>query len=146
MNISIENTYIGLARELQNNISDPARAHYLSDHSKDRKCASKRKWNSSEYYLQEIKDVSHILVKMSCATTQFPKFSFCGPHAKPHGVRGINKNYNLRLDPKLDHVKCAIQQIPCSFIACTTMLDKPWPYKVDPNKNPCYQHVVDCTY
>ena len=26
------------------------------------------------------------------------------------------------------------------------MLDKPWAYGVDPNKQPSYQHVVDCTY
>ena len=62
---------------------------------------------------------------MSCAPTQFQALSFCVPHAKTHGVRGLSKNYYLRLDPKLGHGKCAIIRIPCVCIAFTKMLDKP---------------------
>ena len=40
------------------------------------------------------KYVPHTPVKMSCATTQFPKLLFFGPHAKSHGVvlDGISDN------------------------------------------------------
>ena len=90
--------------------------------------------------------MSHISVKISFATTQFPEFSFSGPHAKPHGVGGLSKHYHLRLDPKLVRVKYAILIIPCTCISCTTMLDNTWACKFYPNKQPCYQPVFDCTY
>ena len=83
---------------------------------------------------------------MSCATTQLPALSFFCPHAKPHGVRRLSKHYHLRLDPKLCHGKCEIQQIPFARIAYTTMLYKPWSYNVDPNKHSHYQPIDDCTY
>ena len=56
----------------------------MLDHNKDRKYASKREWTDREYHVQERKDIPHISVKISYATTQFPALSFCGPHAKPH--------------------------------------------------------------
>ena len=65
---------------------------------------------------------------------------------KNHGLRGLNKHYNLQLDPKLGHGKCAIQQITCDCISCTTILDNPWAYVFDPTKQPRYQPVSDCTY
>ena len=49
----------------------PKRAHGLLDNGKDRKRASKRKWNDRDYHIQDRKYVSHIWVKMSCATNQF---------------------------------------------------------------------------
>ena len=30
----------------------------------------------------------------------------CGSSSKPHGARGISKQYHLRFDPKLDNVIC----------------------------------------
>ena len=39
-------------------------------------------------------------VKMSCDSMQFHVLSFCGPHAKPHGLIGLSKQYHLRFDPK----------------------------------------------
>ena len=32
-------------------------------------------------------------IKMFCDTTQFPSLQFCGPHTKPHSVRGLNNPY-----------------------------------------------------
>ena len=32
-------------------------------------------------------------IKMFCDTTQFPSLQFCGPHTKPHGVRGLSNPY-----------------------------------------------------
>ena len=105
---STANTGISLAREFQKHISDPKQAHGLFDHCKDRKCASKWKWTDHEYRLQKIKEVPYISVIMSCATTQFPELSFCGPHAKPHELRGLSKHYHLLLDPKLGNEKYTI--------------------------------------
>ena len=53
-------------------LSDPTRAHSLLDHSKDRKRASKRRFNDYEFHVQERKYVSQISVKISFATTQLP--------------------------------------------------------------------------
>ena len=63
---------------------------------------------------------------------------FPGPHAKPHGVRGLSKHYYLQLYPKLGHGKYSIKRIPCSCIAFTTMLNNQRDYKVDSNKQPRY--------
>ena len=83
---------------------------------------------------------------MSWASTQFQELSFCVPHAKPHGVRGPSKHYQLKLDPRLGNGKCAIIQIPFVCIACTNMLDKPWVIGSEPTRQPRYQHVEECTY
>ena len=83
---------------------------------------------------------------MSCAKTQFPEFSFCGPHTKPHGVRLLSKHYRLQLYPKFGHGKCATRKIPCACISLTTILEKPWDYKVDHRKHLYCQPVVGCTY
>ena len=62
---------------------------------------------------------------MYCNINQYPELSFCGPHPKPHGTRGLIKNYRLSFDPKTGHVICAIRRIPCACVACTSMLDQP---------------------
>ena len=38
----------------------------------------------------------------------------------------ISSSYNLCFDPKLDNDVCAIFRIPCNYVSCTSMLDKPW--------------------
>ena len=78
--------------------------------------------------------MSHIAVKISCTETNTPKCLFFGPHAKPHGVRGLSGHYCLRLYPKLGHGKCVMRKIPCACISCISMLDKPYAYKVDAKK------------
>ena len=67
---------------------------------------------------------------MHCNTNQFPELPFCGPHSKPHGTRGLSKQYHLRFDPKLGNGVCAIGRIPCACVACTSMIDKTWIYGI----------------
>ena len=69
---------------------------------------------------------------MSQTLTQFHALSFCGPYAKPHGVRGSSKHYNFQIDPRLGYGKCAIRWIPCVCKACTNMLYKPWVIGIEP--------------
>ena len=38
---------------------------------------------------------------MFCDTKKFPSLTFCGPHKKPHGVRGLSKHYHMRFDKNL---------------------------------------------
>ena len=83
---------------------------------------------------------------MSCASTQFQALSFCGTHEKSHGVRGLSKHYHLRLDPKLSHGKCSIRRTHFDCIPFTNMLYKPLAIGSDPNRQPHYQPVKDCTY
>ena len=79
---------------------------------------------------------------MYCNTNQFPELPFCGPHSKPHGEKGLSNNYNLRFDPKLVNCLCGILRIPCDFVACTSMLDKPWIYGIPSNKQERYKPVT----
>ena len=63
---------------------------------------------------------------MYCNTNHFLELPFCGPHSKPHGARGLSKHYHLRFDTKLGMGVCVIHRIPCAYVTCTSMLDKPW--------------------
>ena len=139
MHTSTANTDISLSRESQHE-------NMVCWIMVSTKCASKRNWTDNNYHFQDKKYVPHTSVKMSCSTTQFPYFSFFGPHAKPHVVRGLSKHYHLRLDPKFGHGKCAIRKIPFDSISCTTMLYNPWAYGVRLTKHPHFQPVVDYTY
>ena len=56
-------------------------------------------------------DMNNEVVEMSCDTTQFPAFTFCGTHAKPHGVQGSIKNYHHQLYPKMGHETRAVHLI-----------------------------------
>ena len=85
-------------------------------------------------------------VNISCSSMQFQALSFCGTHAKTHGLIGLSKHYYLQLGPKLCHGKCAIIKIPCSGIACKNMLDKTWVIVSDPNSQPYNQPIEYCTY
>ena len=85
--------------------------------------SSKRKWTEIEYHVQDNDDVAHKDVKMYCDTNQLPTLPFCGSHPKPHGARGLGKHYHLRFYPNLSHGICAIFRIPCSCVACISMLD-----------------------
>ena len=99
-----------------------------------------------EYHVQDNADVAHKDVKMYCDTNQFPESPFCGSHPNSHGARELSKHYHLRFDPKLGHGICAIRLIPCVYVACTSMLDKPWIYGIPSKKQACYQPVTNCTY
>ena len=85
-----------------------------------------RKWTDRQYHVQDNADVSHQYVRIYCNTRQISALPSCGPHYKPHGARGLSKNYHFRFDPKLGNSICEIFCIPCACVACTSMLDKPW--------------------
>ena len=89
----------------------------------------------------ELKDV-----KMYCNTNQFPASTFCGPHSKPHGARGLSKHYHFRFDLKLAMGECAIQRIPCACVACTPMLEKTRISGISSDKQDRYKPVNKCTY
>ena len=81
--------YISLPREFQKHLLYPSRINGVMYQVKYRKLYSQKKLNDNEYHVQGIKYVSHTSVKISCATTQFIEFTFCGTYIKPHGVRGL---------------------------------------------------------
>ena len=89
------------------------------------KKASKRKLTDRGYHVQDNADVAHRYVNMYFDTNQFSALPFCGPHSKPHGARGLSKHYHFRFDQKLGNGVCAICRIPCVYVACTSILDKP---------------------
>ena len=60
-----------------------------------------RKWTKREYHVQEYASVELKGMKMYCNKNQLPVLTFCVPHSKPHGARGLGKHYHLRFDPKL---------------------------------------------
>ena len=79
-----------------------------------------------QYHVQDNANISHKDVKMYCNKNQLPALPFCVPHSKPHGARGLSKHYHLRFDTKLGNGVCEFRLIPCSCVACTSMLDKTW--------------------
>ena len=60
-----------------------------------------RKWIEKKYSVQGNATLELKYVKMYCNTNQPPKLSFSRSHSKPHGARGLSKNYHLSFDPKL---------------------------------------------
>ena len=104
------------------------------------KC-TERKYHVQDNDAVELKDV-----KMYCNTNQFPELLFSGSHSKPHGARGLSKNYHLCFDPKLVMGVCAIHRIPCAYVACTSMLDKPWISGISSDKQELYKPVTKCSY
>ena len=98
-----------------------------------------------QYHVQDDAAVSHKYVRMYSNKNQFPALPFCGPHSKPHGARGLSKNYHLRFDPKLGNGIHAILRIPCACVECTPMLDK-LGYLVYHQTKKCYKPVTKCTH
>ena len=85
-----------------------------------------RKWTDRQYHVQYNADVARKDVKMYRNTNKFPELLFSGPHYKPHGARGLSKYYHFRFEPKLRNDVYAIFRLPCAFVACKSMLYKPW--------------------
>ena len=83
---------------------------------------------------------------MYCNINKFPALTFCGPHSKPLGARGLSKHYHLRFDPKLGNGVCTILRITCAYVACTSMLDKPWISYIPSDEQERYKPVTKCTY
>ena len=86
--------------------------------------------------MQDNADVYQKYVKTFCNNTHFTLFKFCGPHTKPHGVRGLSKNYHMQFYPKLVHGICTIRNIPCACAECTYMLEKTWIDGFPPQQKP----------
>ena len=105
-----------------------------------------KKWIDRHYHVQDNDDVSHKDVKIYCKTNQFPELPFCGPHSKPHGVRGLSKHYHMHFDPKIGNGVCTILRIPCPCVACTSIIDKPWIPGIPSYKQEQYKPVTNCTY
>ena len=105
-----------------------------------------RKWTERKYHIQDNAAVELKYVKMYCNKHQFPALTFCGPHSKPHGSRGMSKHNHLRFDPKLGMGVCEICRIPCACVACTSMLDKTWMSGISSDKQERYKTVIKCNY
>ena len=76
----------------------------------------------------------------------FLPYIFFNAHAKPNGVHDLSKKYNIWLDPKMGHGSCALFQMPCIFVSCTTMLVNTLSPVVSHNKQPFYQNFLDWIY
>ena len=56
-----------------------------------------RKWTEIKYHVKDNAAVELKGVRIYCNTKQFSELLFSGPNSKPHGARGLSKNYHLRL-------------------------------------------------
>ena len=120
-----ENKDLSLAHEFKNCLEEEHRQNGAIDQGKSRKIFMERKWTKIKYHVQDNASVELKDIKMYYNKNQFPALTFCGPHYKPHGARGLSKHYHLRFDPKLAMGECEIRRIPCACVACTSMLEKP---------------------
>ena len=80
--------------------------------SQNKEKGQAKKWTNGYYHVQKNEDIEHKYVRMYCSTTQFPEFTFCGPHNKPYGVHRLSKHYNIRFDTKIVHGTCSTRCIP----------------------------------
>ena len=130
MHTGTENKDIILAQEFKNHLEEEHRQNGAIDQGKSRKRFMERKWIERKYHVQDNSAVELKDVQMYCNTNQFPALPFFIPHSKPRGARGMSKHYHLRFDTKLGMGVCTIRRIPCACVACTSMLDKPWIYRI----------------
>ena len=107
---------------------------------------TRRSSDLSGQSVQDNADVAHKDVKMYCDRNQFPALPFCGSHPKPHGERGLGKHYHIRFDPNIGHGIFAIRHIPCSCVACTSMIDQPCISGVQSTTQARYQPVINFNY
>ena len=141
IHIVISHTDISLSSVFQKNLLETKNAHILIDCRKYMKQDSKCKHKKREYHIQDRKYIQHKCKKNLCSSMQFHELLFCGPHAKPHGVRGLSKHDHLLLDPKLGNGKFVVIHIPCACICCTNMLAKPCVIGSEHNSQPRYQPI-----
>ena len=113
---------VSLVKKFQHFLRKNNHKDGLIDNGKYKKRFKEIKWIDRQYHVQNNDDVEHQDLKIYCNTNQFPELSFCGPHSKPNGARGMSKHYHLRFDPKLGMGICGILCIPCACVACTSML------------------------
>ena len=146
MHTGTDNKDVSLAREFKDHPEEEHRQNGAIDQGKPRKIFMERKWTEIKYHVQDNAAVELKDVKMYCNTDKFPALPFCVPHSKPHGARGMSKNYHLHFDPKLGMGVCVIRRIPCVCVACTSMLYKPWISGISSDKQEQYKTVTKCTY
>ena len=106
MNSATQNSDVILAHEFQKHLSNASLKNGVVNKEKNIKQEIKQRWEKQEYHVKEDDDVTHKGGKIFCYTTQFTLLLFCGPHAKPHGIPGLNNHYNMQLYPKLGHSTC----------------------------------------
>ena len=141
-----ENKDVSLAKEFKDHLEVEHRQNGVIDEGKSRKIFMERKWTERKYHVQENTLVELKDVKMHCNINQFPALTFCGPHSKPHGARGMGKHYHFRFDQKLGMGLCAVCCIPFAYVACTSMLEKAWISGIPSYKQDRYKPVTKCTY
>ena len=95
-----QNNDISLAKEFQQHQKKEHRKNVVFDQVKNNKRFMERKWIDRQYHVQDNSDMAHQYGIMYCITNQFPTLKFCGPHSKPHGARGLSKQYHLLFDTK----------------------------------------------
>ena len=93
--------YVSLAKEFQHHLTKEHRKNGLFGRGKNNKRFMEIKWTDKQYHVQDNYDVAYQYVIIYCNTNQFPELSFCGPHSKPHGARGLSKHYHLCFDTKI---------------------------------------------
>ena len=118
----------------------------IFDQRKNNELFMERKWINRYYHVQDNADVAHKDVRMYCNTNQFHALTFNGTHFKPHGSRGLSKNYHLRFYPKRGNGVCKIRRIPCTCVACTSMVYTIWIAGILSDEKERYKPVTNCTY
>ena len=96
MHTGTENKDLSLAQELKNHMEEEHRLNGAIDQGKSRRIFMERKWTERKYHVQDNAAVELKYVEMYCNTNRFPELTFCGPHSKPHGTKGLSKHYHLR--------------------------------------------------
>ena len=141
-----QNNDVSLDKEFQQHLTKIHSKNGVIDQGKYKKRFMEIKLTDRQYHFQDNATVSHKHVKFYFNTNQFPALSFCGPHSKLHGARGLSKHYYWRFDTKLGYGICANHRILCACIACTSKLDKPWMSGIPPNEQERYKPATNLTY
>ena len=94
LHTSTEKKDVSLAREFKDHLEGEHHKNGVIDQGKPRKIFMNRKWTEIKYHVQDNADVELKDVTMYCNTNKFPTLPFCGPNTKPHGARGLGKNYH----------------------------------------------------
>ena len=136
---------VSFAREFQKYLSNAEHKHGVIDqvrYKKEQLNESGKKWNIMFRRMPMLRTNT-----WRCFyTNQFSSLPFCGPHTKPHGVRGLSKHYHMIFDKKLGHEIWAIILLPCAYAKCTSMIYKTWIHSLTPQQQLRYQPVIDFAY
>ena len=81
---------VSLAKEFQHHMTKEHRKNGFFDRVKNNKLFMEIKWTDRQYHVHDNAAVELKYVRIYCNTNQFNALSFCGPHSKPHGARGLS--------------------------------------------------------